>query len=134
MNPRGSAVAGNSGLKHRIIRRGLPYGPPYDPSNPNDGVERGLLGLFIGVSLKNQFEFLMSHWANKSSFAPGLRDTRDPVIGDNSNPGAAFLIPVEHQKRPIEVTGMSRFVICRGAAYCFLPSATGLRYISSLSP
>jgi deferrochelatase/peroxidase EfeB len=133
MNPRGSAVAGNGGLKHRIIRRGLPYGPPYDPSNPNNGVERGLLGLFIGVSLKDQFEFLMSQWANKGSFAPGLRDTRDPVIGDNSNPGA-FLIPVEHQKRPIEVTGMSRFVICRGAAYCFLPSATGLRYISSLSP
>lgn len=134
MNPRSSAVAGNGGLKHRIVRRGLPYGPPYDPSNSDDGMERGLLGLFIGVSLKDQFEFLMSQWANQGNLAPGLRDTRDPVIGDNSNPGAAFLIPIEHQKRPIELTGMSRFVSCRGAAYCFLPSATGLRYISSLSP
>jgi deferrochelatase/peroxidase EfeB len=132
MNPRGSTVAGNGGLKHRIVRRGLSYGPPYDPSSPNDGLERGLLGLFIGVSLKDQFEFLMSQWANRGSFAPGLRDTRDPVIGDNSNPGAAFLIPVEHQKRPIELSGLSRFVTCRGAAYCFLPSATALRYISSL--
>lgn len=135
MNPRNSIVAGNSGLKHRIVRRGLPYGPPYDPANPDDGIERGLLGLFIGVSLKDQFEFLMSDWANKGSFAPGLRDTRDPIIGDNGDnaaPGATFLIPVEGEKRPIELTGLSSFVTCRGAAYCFLPSATAIRHISAL--
>jgi deferrochelatase/peroxidase EfeB len=132
MNPRSAVVAGGGGLKHRIIRRGLPYGPPYDPKNPDDGIERGLLGLFIGVSLKDQFEFLMSDWANKGSLAPGLRDTRDPVIGDNSDSGAVFLIPVEGQKRPIELPGLSRFVTCRGAAYCFLPSATAIRYIASL--
>jgi deferrochelatase/peroxidase EfeB len=132
MNPRSAVVAGGSGLKHRIIRRGLPYGPPYDPENPSDGIERGLLGLFIGVSLKDQFEFLMSDWANKGSLAPGLRDTRDPVIGNNSDSGAAFLIPVEGQKRPIELSGLSRFVTCRGAAYCFLPSTTAIRYIAAL--
>jgi deferrochelatase/peroxidase EfeB len=132
MNPRSSVVAGNGGLKHRIIRRGLPYGPPYDPANPDDGIERGLLGLFIGVSLKDQFEFLMSDWSNKGSFAPGLRNTKDPVIGNNSASGGTFLIPMENQKHPIELTGLSRFVTCRGAAYCFLPSATALRYISAL--
>ncbi|PTR17432.1 deferrochelatase/peroxidase EfeB [Nitrosospira sp. Nsp2] len=134
MNPRNSVVAGNSGLKRRIIRRGLPYGPPYDPLNPGDGIDRGLLGLFIGVSIKDQFEFLMSEWANKGSFAPGLRDTRDPIIGDNSVSDATFLIPVQGQKRPIELSGLSSFVNCRGAAYCFLPSATAIRYISALSP
>jgi hypothetical protein len=98
-----------------------------------------LLGLFIGVSLKDQFEFLMSDWANKGSFAPGLRDTTDPVIGNPANrmpsgeneASGTFLIPMEGRKRPIEVTGLSRFVICRGAAYCFLPSATAIRYISA---
>ena len=134
MNPRNSIVAGNSGLKHRIIRRGLPYGPSYDPLNPRDGIERGLLGLFIGVSIKDQFEFLMSDWVNKGSFAPGLRDTRDPIIGNNSDSGATFLIPVQGQKRPLELSGFSSFVTCRGAAYCFLPSATAIRYISALSP
>lgn len=136
MNPRNSIVAGNSGLKHRIVRRGLPYGPPYDPANPDDGIERGLLGLFIGVSLKDQFEFLMSDWANNGGFAPGLRDTRDPIIGSNGGneaSGATFLLPVEGEKRPLELTGLSSFVTCRGAAYCFLPSATALRYISVLS-
>lgn len=133
MNPRSSMVAGNSGLKHRIIRRGLPYGPPYDPANPGDGIERGLLGLFIGVSLKDQFEFLMSDWGNKGSFAPGLRDTRDPLIGDNSMPDATFPIPVKGRKRPIQLTGLSSFVTCHGAAYCFLPSATAIRHISNSS-
>ena len=131
MNPRNSTVAGNSGLKRRIVRRGLPYGPRYDPGNTADGIERGLLGLFIGVSLKDQFEFLMSDWANKGAFAPGLKDTRDPILGDHAAPGT-FLLPVEGRK-PIEVTGMSRFVTCRGAAYCFLPSATGVRYLATVA-
>jgi Dyp-type peroxidase family len=131
MNPRNSAVAGNGGLKRRIIRRGLPYGPPYDPANPADDIERGLLGLFIGVSLKDQFEFLMSEWGNKGTFAPGLGDTKDPVVGDNSQADSRFLIPVEG-RRPIALTGLSRFVTTRGSAYCFLPSATALRYISAL--
>ncbi len=140
MNPRNSIVAGNAGLRHRIIRRGLPYGPPYDPANPNDGIERGLLGMFVGVSIKDQFEFLMSNWANKGSLAPGLRDTRDPIIGNNGRNGdnehgsnmGTFLLPLEGQKRPVALTGLSRFVTCHGAAYCFLPSVTAIRYISSL--
>jgi deferrochelatase/peroxidase EfeB len=131
MNPRNSPVAGNSGLKRRIIRRGLPYGPPYDPAHPDDGIERGLLGLLINVSLKDQFEFLMSDWANNGQFAPGLGTTKDPFLGDNSGPDAKFLLPVEGRK-PVELTGLPRFVKTRGAAYCYLPSATALRYLSTM--
>jgi deferrochelatase/peroxidase EfeB len=131
MNPRGSTVAGGGGLKRRIIRRGLPYGPPYDPANPNDGIERGLLGLFIGVSIKDQFEFLMGNWANRGTFAPGLGGTRDPIIGDNSDPGAKFSIPIPGRK-PVELS-LSRLVTTRGGAYCFLPSATAIRSIANLS-
>jgi deferrochelatase/peroxidase EfeB len=130
MNPRHSTVAGNSGLKRRIVRRGLPYGPPYDANAPSDGVERGLLGLFIGVSLKDQFEFLMADWANKGTFAAGLRNTRDPILGDQPS-GGTFLLPIEGQK-PIELQGLTRFVTCRGAAYCFLPSVTAIKYLSTL--
>jgi deferrochelatase/peroxidase EfeB len=132
MNRRHSVVAGNSGLKRRIIRRGLPYGPPHDPATPHDGIERGLLGLFIGVSIQDQFEFVMSDWANKGTFAPGLRDTRDPILGDNAHDDAAFLVPREGQK-PLRLTGLTRFVTVRGGAYCFLPSATGLRHIAHVA-
>src|SRR5581483_2347740 len=58
-NPRGEAVAGADGDRHPIVRRGMPYGPKYDPSNKTaDHQERGLLGLFVCASLEDQFEFL----------------------------------------------------------------------------
>ena len=130
-NPRGSTIAGNSGSRHRIVRRGVPYGPPYDPSNPNDGIKRGLLGLFIGVSIKDQFEFLMSEWMNGSAFAPGIYGTTDPIIG-NSAPGQnKFVIPRENGN-PIVISDFPRLVTTRGAAYTFLPSITSLRFISEL--
>jgi len=131
MNPRHSRVAGNSGLSHRIVRRGLPYGSPYDAANPNDGIERGLLGLFIGASLKNQFEFLMKHWANDGGFA-GIGQTRDPIVGDNSPEDSKFLIPVEGSKKPVVLRGFPRLVRTRGAAYCFVPSVTAIKYLAAL--
>jgi deferrochelatase/peroxidase EfeB len=129
-NPRNSTIAGGGGLRHRIIRRGLPYGPVFDPNNPNDGIERGLLGLFIGASLKDQFEFLMSDWVNGDTFAPGISGSRDPVLGNIADGAGKFTIPVENGNK-IVVSGFSRFVTTRGAAYGFIPSLTALR---SLSP
>ncbi|MFN7983637.1 MAG: hypothetical protein U0Q11_17460 [Vicinamibacterales bacterium] len=131
MNPRNSVVAGNGGLKRRIVRRGLPYGPPYDPAHPDDGIERGLLGLFIGVSLKDQFEFLMGDWANKGLFAPGLHGTKDPILGDNSTEDATFLMRING--KAVELAGLSRFVTCRGAAYAFLPSVDALEYLAGIA-
>ncbi|MBI4519235.1 MAG: peroxidase, partial [Gemmatimonadetes bacterium] len=46
LNPRGALVMGKSHSR-RIIRRGMPYGPAFDPKQPNDGIERGLFGYFI---------------------------------------------------------------------------------------
>jgi Dyp-type peroxidase family len=132
MNPRHSRVAGNSGLSHRIVRRGLPYGAAFDPANPDDGIERGLLGLFIGASLKNQFEFLMKHWANDGGFA-GVGRTKDPILGDNSKEASQFLLPVEGSRKPLAIGGLARMVETRGGAYCFLPSVTAIRYLSALS-
>jgi len=56
INPRGQPVTGQgqpggSNNTHRLIRRGLPYGPVYDPTQPYDGIERGLLGYFINSSI-----------------------------------------------------------------------------------
>ncbi len=129
VNPRGEVVAGGSGHKRRVIRRGMPYGPPYDPANPNDGIERGLLGLFINGSLAQQFEFLMSIWINQGDFV-GLNGMRDPLLGNNVPQDSKFLIPSEEGTKT--VTGFSRFVITRGSLYCFLPSITALKYLANL--
>ena len=71
VNPRGQPVArqgvpGGSNNTHRLIRRGMPYGPVYDPAEPYDGVERGLFGDFINANIENQYEFLLSQWVNDS--------------------------------------------------------------------
>jgi deferrochelatase/peroxidase EfeB len=131
-NPRNTQIAGAGGSKHRIVRRGLPYGPPFDPDHPDDGVERGLLGLFIGVSLKDQFEFIMSTWINDGLFAAGIAGTKDPVLGNTSEGTGKFNIP-SPGKKPLVVSGFSRLVQTRGAAYAFIPSISGLKFIAQIS-
>jgi deferrochelatase/peroxidase EfeB len=130
-NPRASTIAGDGGSRHRIVRRGIPYGSPYDPSNPNDGIKRGLLGLFIGVSIKDQFEFLMSEWMNGSTFAPGIYGTTDPILGNSADGENTFAIPRD-KSTPLVIPHFPRLVTTRGSAYTFLPSITGLRFIANL--
>jgi deferrochelatase/peroxidase EfeB len=126
-NPRGSDVLGGMGGQVRLIRRGMPYGPPHDPKKP-DGNERGMLGLFLCTSLKHQFEFVMRNWVNDGLFARGLDPAeRDPLSGAQA-PGATFTHRDADGKR-VSVS-MQSFVKVRGAAYLFFPSLTGLRIIA----
>lgn len=131
MFPRGSRIAGGGGHLHRIVRRGMTYGPPYDPTRPRDGHERGLLGMFIGVSIRDQFEFLMRDWVNDGRFAPGLGRSKDPLLGAQEDGQGRFTIPAT--AGDVVLDGFSRFVTTRGGAYCFLPSTTALRHLAALS-
>ena len=140
INPRGQPVTGQgvpggSNNTHRLIRRGLPYGPAYDPTKPYDGLERGLLGYFINSSIENQYEFVLGHWVNDSAFAGSVRlnpKSKDPLIGTQDPAESIFVIPQPNGAPPITVTGFSSFVTTKAAAYCFLPSVTAIRYIASL--
>jgi deferrochelatase/peroxidase EfeB len=140
INPRGQPVTGQgqpggSNNTHRLIRRGLPYGPVYDPAQPYDGIERGLLGYFINSSIENQYEFVLGHWVNDSEFAGSVRlnpKARDPMIGTQDAAESVFVIPQANGGAPIKITGFSSFVATRAAAYCFLPSITAIRFIAAL--
>jgi deferrochelatase/peroxidase EfeB len=92
MNPRGGPVMGMQ-HNHRIVRRGIPYGPEYVPGQVPDDESRSLLGAFICGSLENQFEFLQSVWANLDIAAPDIRGSRDPIIGWQPEAGGDFSIP-----------------------------------------
>ena len=126
-NPRGGRVAGGGNHLHRVLRRGLPYGPVYDPARPHDGKERGLMGVFLCASLKDQFEFLMTEWVNGDSF--GLNGDLDPLLGNNPPGTSRFQVPVAGEG-PIKLTGFGRFVTTRGSAYGFLPSVTAIRFLA----
>jgi deferrochelatase/peroxidase EfeB len=139
INPRGQPVTGQgqpggSNDTHRLIRRGMPYGPHYDPAQPHDGVERGLLGYFINSSIENQYEFVLSQWVNDSEFAGAVRlhpKAKDPLIGTQNPTESIFVIP-QTSGASIKVAGFSSFITTKAAAYCFLPSITAIKFISRL--
>jgi hypothetical protein len=146
-NPRNEAVIAGGSL-HRIIRRAMPYGPPYDPADPVQ-TPRGLVGWFINGDIKNAFELVMSQWVNGSQFVmspqpppPGTPPLPNPVnnisgtdvLLGTSDPGSFTLsdpptatTPFSNQK----LTGFGPFVTTRGGAYCYLPSISALRFISA---
>ena len=140
INPRGQPVTGQghpggSNNTHRLIRRGMPYGPVYDPTQPYDGIERGLLGYFINSNIENQYEFVLSQWVNDSEFAGAVRlhpKSKDPMIGTQDPADSIFVIPQPDGAPAIKVTGLSTFVATKAAAYCFLPSITAIKFIAGL--
>ena len=141
VNPRGQPVSGQgfpggSNNTHRLIRRGLPYGPTYDPTQPYDGIERGLLGYFINSNIENQYEFVLSQWVNDSEFVGAVRlnpKSKDPMIGAQDPAESVFVIPQTSGAAPIKITGFSSFTTTKAAAYCFLPSVTALRFMANLN-
>ena len=112
----------------------MPYGPVYDPTQPYDGLARGLMGYFINSSIENQYEFVLGQWVNDSAFAGSVRlnpKSRDPMIGAQDPAESIFVIP-QANGAPIKITGLLSFVTTKAAAYCFLPSISAIKFISKL--
>jgi deferrochelatase/peroxidase EfeB len=133
-NPRGGQivqrVANNS---RRLVRRGVPYGPPYDPAGPRDRDEpkRGLLGNFIGASLGAQFEAMSCDWLNLGLQDPRITGSNDPIAGAN-DPDTSWIDLQLKSGTMIRLRGLPRFVWTRGGAYTFLPSLSAIRFLGSL--
>ena len=140
INPRGQPVSGQSrpggsNNTHRLIRRGMTYGPVYDPRQPYDGIERGLLGYFINSNIENQYEFVLSEWVNGAEFAGSVRldpKSKDPMVGTQDPDESIFVIPQANGAPPIKIKGLSSFLKTKAAAYCFLPSVTAIKFIAGL--
>lgn len=116
--------------RHRIIRRGLPYGTPYrnksKHGHPHEEKEdRGLVFIALNASISRQFEFIQQQWVNKGSFLGLDKTDRDPIIGKKDDtdkmkftvPGADF---------PFEES-IDSFVTEKGGEYFFYPGLLALR-------
>jgi deferrochelatase/peroxidase EfeB len=140
VNPRGQPVAGQgrpggSNNSHRLVRRGIPYGPTYVPGQRDDGIERGLFGYFINSNIENQYEFVLKQWVNDAEFVGAVRmnpQSKDVIIGTSDASESVFEIPQAGGALPLKISGFSRFVTTRAVAYCFLPSVTALKFITNL--
>jgi len=128
MNPRTDMVV--PARSRSLIRRSMPYGPPYQENESEKGPRRGLLGLFFCASLEDQFEHLLAEWGNANPMGPGnLGNAKDPVIGNHENPAAIFDIPMKGEKAR-QLDGFSPFVTTCGTLYAFFPSLTALSRIA----
>ena len=134
-NPRGGhivqRIANNS---RRLVRRGMPYGPSYDPAKrkrDETEPERGLLGNFIGASLGAQFEAMSCDWLNLGLQDPRITGSNDPITGTNNPHTSWFDLPLASGDT-IPLRGLPEFVTTRGGAYTFLPSLSAIRYLGSL--
>ena len=134
-NPRGGQivqrVANNS---RRLVRRGVPYGPPYNGTQTGNESrpepERGLLGNFIGASLGAQFEAMSCDWLNLGLQDPRITGSNDPITGTNDPDTSWFDLPLKSGST-IRLRGLPEFVSTRGGAYTFLPSLSAIHYLGS---
>ena len=113
----------------RILRRGLPYGK-YEPDNPTDDSEHGIIFMAICASLFRQFEFVQQQWIQYGLDFNVGNDTC-PVIGKHEE-GAKFVIASDPDtgKPPFVCANLPPFVTTKGGEYFFLPSLTALRMIA----
>ena len=132
MNPRDALKDDLAAVNlHRMIRRGTNYGPiSPDGVLEEDGVDRGIVFVFMGAHLDRQFEFVKSQWANDGNFS-GLAAEQDPIVGAH-DANCDFTIP----QRPIRrrLHGLPRFTVVRGGEYLFMPGIGALHWLSGLSP
>jgi hypothetical protein len=126
VNPRGRKLFSRAEPVPVLLRRGTPYGKAW--SGTEDGVERGLIGLFLCASLNRQFEKLLG-WINHNDFGFDFEDLRgqDSILGNADYPGASRSIRLPHEHGTLSLPARPTFVHTKGTAYFFLPSMSTLR-------
>ena len=128
-NPRsGRIVQRVSNHTRRLVRRGFPYGPAWDPAHPDD-IERGLLGNFLCASYEAQFESVQYDWLNLGLMDPRITGSNDPLLGANEADSSWFSLPT--RSGTLTLRGFPRFIRTRGGAYTFLPGMPALQWIGT---
>lgn len=131
VNPRSSTPPTKTeSNRHRILRRGIPYGPELTPGEPAYGGEtipdeqdRGLLFLCYQASIARGFAFQQQSWANAQDF-PQAADGQDPIISQTVDQRTFNLPPQSAHLM------MARWVFTTGGEYFFSPSISALNELA----
>lgn len=107
----------------RIMRRGIPYGRPFDPAgSAGNGPDapRGLVFVCYQSDLVRQFEFIQKDWIEEPNFP-----SRDQPPGRDPLVGTATDVSFKGCKVRFE-----QFVRTEGAVYAFAPSLTTIELLA----
>jgi deferrochelatase/peroxidase EfeB len=118
-------------VSHRLLRRGMPYGPELKPeANEDDGALRGLYFVALNADLERQFEFVQRRWVNAPT-GTGLDDDLDPLLGGSQTRPLRMVVPgTGPRPLPRVIDALTQFVEFRGGGYFFMPSLTALKALS----
>lgn len=123
-NPRAAPLTRATGVRrHRLIRRGVEYGPPLAAGAlEDDGADRGLVQLIIQADIERQFEFVHNEWLKGGEFSGLDPSEQDPIVGLG---GEGSQITVPGAKRPM-LFDLPTFVDVKGGEYLFVPGLNAL--------
>jgi Dyp-type peroxidase family len=123
-NPRATPLKRATAVRrHRLIRRGVEYGPHLDAGAlEDDGIDRGLVNLFIQADIERQFEFVQLEWMKGGAFIGLDPNEQDPINGDG---GEGSQLSVPGTRRPF-LFDLPTFVVVKGGEYLFVPGLKAL--------
>jgi Dyp-type peroxidase family len=123
-NPRATPMKRATAVRrHRLVRRGVEYGPHLaDGALEDDGVDRGLINLFINADIERQFEFVQKEWMHGGEFL-GLDPTEQDPINGVGGEGSQMSVP--GAKQPF-LFDLPTFVKVKGGEYLFVPGVKAL--------
>jgi Dyp-type peroxidase family len=126
-NPRDAlGWEGRLSFRHRIIRRGMPYGHALpDGVTDDDGADRGLVFVCFNASIARQFEGIQAQWLNDGNIFH-LGHDKDYLLGDSS---ATAKMTVQGDP-PYFLAPQPSFVTTRGGEYLFVPGLAALAAIA----
>lgn len=129
---------------HRMLRRGIPFGPPLPPeATADDNVPRGLHFFSMVADLDLQFEFIQRQWLNSPNFPSGVpaptpgpyapnpqkpADGPDPIVGEGTT-GEQCLLVQPPNSHPFPV--IAQLVRVTAGEYFFVPSLSALAALAS---
>ena len=141
MNPRSDETSlgpGHDVNPHRILRRGIPFGPEVSLAEAKKSLtknERGLLFACYQSRIDQGFQFLQTNWANEQEFPFKKNPPQvgfDPLIGQKGNASRAMADPLAENNQ-INL-GSNRFVVPKGGEYFFSPSISTIRDVLARKP
>jgi Dyp-type peroxidase family len=126
-NPRATPLKRSTEVRrHRLIRRGVEYGPLLkEGALEDDGVDRGLINMFIQADIERQFEFVQHEWMKGGEFIGLDRSEQDPINGVGGE-GSQMSVPGANLPFLFD---LPTFIKVKGGEYLFVPGLKALEGI-----